>query len=454
MEQSAERDVSGLKLTQQVQSSRLTYPDRRPKLLFLAYSFPPLRSTAAIRAWNIAKHLARLGWEVTVVTPHPSVRRYGEGRETVTLQLKDAGIRRLLTGHGWRWLNPEFLKCGNQSLAWLAGGICRKIARQLDIDPHIGWNKAAEEACAALTSNDVDIILATGSPFAAFDLAKRLSERLHRPYVLDYRDPWTGNPHRPRPARRWTVQKEARLLAGCAAATIVSPSWGEAMKRRFDLGEKLHVVTSGYDSEDMSAVKPVRFGHFAIVYAGTFYPPKRVITPVLRAVKRLEERANGTAKEVFFHYYGAHEQHVREEAVRANVVDRVVLHGLVSRAEALSAVKGAGVAVVITSVFDEASKEEQGIITGKIFEPVGLGVPILLISPFGSDAEMVLKETGMGQAFRGGDVDGIAGFFRDLMAGKVVLSGNLAEYSWANLGKRLDRILREALVTNSSTDKT
>ena len=28
-----------------------------------------------VRTWNIAKHLARSGWEVTVVTPHPSIYR-------------------------------------------------------------------------------------------------------------------------------------------------------------------------------------------------------------------------------------------------------------------------------------------------------------------------------------------------------------------------------------------
>jgi glycosyltransferase involved in cell wall biosynthesis len=265
---------------------------------------------------------------------------------------------------------------------------------------------------------------------------------------MDYRDPLTQNPHRKSAASSKLIQEEKRLLAGSAAVTIVSPSWAELLKRQHGVGSKMHVITNGYDPEDLSQVEPVQFGHFAIVYAGVFYPPKRVITPILYALKRLKEQCDGSMSEYYFHYYGPHQTHVLDEAREAGVAPHVVLHGHVSRAEAYSAIKGANVAVVITSVVDEASKEAQGIVTGKIFEAVGLGTPILLICPSGSDAEIVIKDTGLGQAFRGNDVEGIAGFLRELMTGGQVRSENVAEYSWANIGKKLDTILRRVLHTN------
>jgi hypothetical protein len=165
----------------------------------------------------------------------------------------------------------------------------------------------------------------------------------------------------------------------------------------------------------------------------------------VRALKRLEERLDGRSNQCYFHYYGPHQEHVSEEAKEAGVTERIVLHGQVSRAEALSAVKGANLDVVITSIYDAASKEEQGIVTGKIFDAVGLGAPILLISPSGSDAEIVLTETGLGQAFRGSDVNGIASFLWERISGRTVHPGNLSEYSWPNIGKKLDLILREAI---------
>src|SRR5262249_54324589 len=154
----------------------------------------------------------------------------------------------------------------------------------------IGWIGAAKQACSTLTADDVDVILATGTPFAAFRLAKSLSDRLGRPYVLDYRDPWSENPHPQVPALLDSniTQKEAKLLAGCAAVTIVSQSWALSMARRFNLGAKLHVITNGYDQGELAGVELHQFGHLAIVYTGSFYPPKRVVSPVLAALKRLK----------------------------------------------------------------------------------------------------------------------------------------------------------------------
>src|SRR5262249_1738312 len=156
----------------------------------------------------------------------PSVWRYADYPEDVDSRARREKIQRILTGHRWRCLVPDRLNCWNHGVGWFLGGICRMITRRLGIDGGIGWIKMAEQACYALTAKDVDVILASGPPFATFKLAKRLSNRIGRPYVLDYRDPWVGFPHASRPARPATVREEATLLAGCAAVTIVSRSWG------------------------------------------------------------------------------------------------------------------------------------------------------------------------------------------------------------------------------------
>ena len=55
----------------------------RPKLLFLVWNFPPVQAIASVRTWNVAKYLARLGWDVTVVTPRPELWRHLESPEKV-----------------------------------------------------------------------------------------------------------------------------------------------------------------------------------------------------------------------------------------------------------------------------------------------------------------------------------------------------------------------------------
>ena len=127
----------------------------RPKVLFLAYYFPPLNASGCVRTWNIAMYLTRLGWDMTVITPDPSMWRKVEDCEKVLMELDGEGIKRILTDHQWRCLVPDYFKCWDKGLGWVAGGICRSIARNLKIDYHIGWISAAGKACSGLNPKDV-----------------------------------------------------------------------------------------------------------------------------------------------------------------------------------------------------------------------------------------------------------------------------------------------------------
>lgn len=419
----------------------------KPRVLFLAYYFPPVNAIACVRTWNMAKYLARQGWHVTVVTPEPSLWRHVEHSDTVERVLQKEGIQRLPTTHRWLSLSPVYLRTQPGSLRWLGGGICRRVARYLNIEREIGWLKEAEEACASLKPADVDVIFATGSPFLAFKLAKRLSVRVGRPYVLDYRDLWTDNLHAVRTPRLTTLREEAALLKDSAAVTIVSASWGAILEKRFGIGLKLHIISNGYDPDELFDVKAVEFDHFSIVYTGNFYPPKRVITPLMAALQRLRAISTAQSPQWTFHYYGTDEHIVRQEAEHFGVMDKVVLHGNIPRDEVLRAVKGASVAVVITSVTTDATLADKGMITGKVFEAVGLKTPILLIAPSGSDAETVVEGTGLGRRFLANDIDSIVQFLKNSMYSRISNTTNCDKYSWVSIINELDIILRKAIHT-------
>jgi len=419
--------------------------EKRPKLLFLVHPFPPFRSTACVRTWNIAKFLSRLGWQVSVVTPHPSLWRTVDAWDETDFALTQEGISRILTGHRWPWLLADQLKCSNNGLAWVFGGICRTISRLLGIPKEIGWIKEAEKACSILSHQDVDLILATGPPFLTFKLANRLSLQLGRPYVLDYRDPWSGNPHAPNLSDRAAIREEEKLVRESAAVTVVSSSWASNLEKRFDLGPKVFVISNGYDPEMLAKIKPFSFGHFAIVYAGNFYPPKRDIFPVMDALSRLKNAAIPKGVKWCFHYYGDHGAHVLSTAKRFKIGDRVKVHGNVSREEALSAVRGAGIAVTITTIEKVATPEDMGIVPAKMFEAIGLGIPVLLVSPNGSDADMIAQTTGLAGSFSGNDVNDMTSFFHNALSGSTPPQKSPELFAWTHTAKLLDEILSSSM---------
>jgi len=420
---------------------------RQRKLLFLAYYFPPVRVIGAVRAFNLAKYLARMGWQITVVTPAPELWKNVDDPEGVTVRLTQEGIKQILTGHDWRCLNPIHLKCWNTGLGYILGGISRKTARAYSIEVEGGWYAHVSRACGSFSPGDFDLILATGSPFLSFRLARDLSDRLICPFVIDYRDLWSGDPHAIHPYSKAGMRNEKEVLSTCSAVTIVSPSWADFIHQKFNLEKRPFVVTNGYDPEEMDIVEPLPYDHFAIVYAGHFYLPDSSATPIMACLEKLKSLLKDGKPSWRFHYYGGQSDHVQHEAKRFGVEEYVSVYGPVTRTTALRAVRGANVAVVMISQQKEAPLEYRGIIAAKIFESIGLRTPVLAIAPKGFDVCSIVDATGGGKCFCAEETGGMATFLTNMMKGSTPAPKVTSEYSWPHIASEMNNILLRAMHT-------
>lgn len=413
---------------------------KRPHLLFIALSFPPVESVACIRAANIVKRLARdYGWRVSVITcALDSSELLCTEANDETIGGESVQIMRV----GNRWtprLAAGALAGVSDDSRFGLGTVARHFARRVGVSRWTGWYLAAARASRDLRRGDVDVIMATGGPFGTFWVADRLSSRLSCPFVLDYRDLWSGNPHHSYFHR--SRRREARLFKRSAGVFVVSPSMEKWLAGSFGEEAKIRVVPNGYDPEELSIIEPMAFDHFAIVYAGRFYPPKRTIMPVMQGLRRAVD--GGNENDWLFHYYGPQGDLVRAAAREVALENRVVDHGLVRRDQALSAIKGAGCAIVVTSVMDSGCEADRGIVTGKVFEALGLGVPLLVIAPPGSDVEAVVQTASRGAVFSGSDREGIARFLTDLMYGHVEQRVRTDNYAWPVIMAKVDSALRK-----------
>lgn len=426
-----------------------------PKLLFLAYAFPPSPAIGAVRAWSMAKYLARLGWDITVVTPRPVAGFSAEALSRVDQDCRQEGIQRLFAGRQV-WANP-IATLSVQPGIWLRQlprRVLGRLWRALGIGRDEVWAGTCYRVLGQIKPGSFDLVLATGSPFSSFVIARWIAWKLSVPYVLDYRDPWTlSDLHSGLwffKARNW----ERSIVKDAAAIQIVSPSWAEAHSQIFDMAVSLAVLTNGYDPEHLRKVAANHFDHFALVYAGEFYTGQREIDPVLLALKRVREWMPVTRSPHRLHYYGSSDRQVQVKARHYGVEDLVVCHGQVSRDEALAAIKGSAITVVIAGIGDTASQFERGWIPGKLFEPLGLGVRILLIAPEGNDAAVILEEAAAGKAFHASEIDQMATWLMDY-AGQQALHGYSppANYAWPVMARQLDRLLATCLGTCKAARK-
>jgi len=426
--------------------SAMTNPAiKRPfRVLYLSYHFPPKEGIACVRTTNSARHLARLGWKVTVVTPGTGLWSRKDEDAPSDQQLKDDGIDLHRTGYGFKSWEYTFLsEQGQKRISRWVGIKVRKLIKRINPIYELCWSPSLHRSLPSLSAMEFDIILATGAPWASFACAQALARQTGRPYLLDYRDLWTvNNPYggsRPRREQR----AEAALFASSSGVTVVSEGMRDSLVERFGSRNKVHVVTNGFNPDEYLDIEPLSLAGRAIVYTGTVSKPKKILDPLFKALRRLGQDPETQTWGARFYYFGPNCDLVKEAAEKYEVAHLVEMRGNRPRREALAALKAAYLTVVITSVLDENNLSMKGVVTGKVFESLALGRPILLIAPDPSDAAKIIGSHGV--RCSGTDSNGILKTLQTYLAMRHPDYEPPSEGSWPKVIQHMDFALRQGL---------
>lgn len=239
----------------------------RQRLLVIAYYFPPMGTSGVLRVTKFVKYLPDYGWEPIVLTATPSA--FFAFDPTLLAEVEARGIRVYRTPDDGtpQWIRRRAAADGtvplpNQRLhtlwsrwsqfRWIPDRMIRWKQQALEL----GWRLVREYKPA--------ILFATAPPFTDLLVAASLAELSGLPYVVDYQDPWVGDPERWYPTpwhRRRHYHLERSVLTHMAAATVVTRGLKENLLRHYpDLltHNDVHILWHGYDSEDYAAVGAVQ----------------------------------------------------------------------------------------------------------------------------------------------------------------------------------------------------
>jgi hypothetical protein len=162
-------------------------------------------------------------------------------------------------------------------------------------DERRGWYKPAVKAGLELGNTErIDAVFASGPPWTAVMVARKLARELKCHLIADFRDPWTGNTGRQTPydaewchwiAKRW----EQRTLREARLVLFNSPSIMEAAGRSSGAvnASKLRSIPNGSDMRRREFESPIaaegqlRIRHFGNLYRG------RSVQPLVSALQAL-----------------------------------------------------------------------------------------------------------------------------------------------------------------------
>ena len=199
----------------------------------------------------------------------------------------------------------------------------------------------------------------------------------------------------------------------------------------------VNILPNGYDEEDFQGITPTLPEIFTITYVGTLSPAYPV-KGFIEAVKDL--KING--RPVALRFVGIVPEEIRTLFGGVGDSQGPEFINYCEHPDAISHMMSSSMLLLI--IPDHRSN--RSILTGKIFEYLATGKPVLLLGPEDGDAARLLTLCGYQGIFGYTDVQKIRDFILRVAEGRVVnRSGHHLEYSRralaVKLGEILDRLL-------------
>lgn len=237
------------------------------------------------------------------------------------------------------------------------------------------------------------VICASAMPFTSLLIAYKLSSRYSIPWVADLRDLWVDNHNYKYSGWRRILEEkvEQRILSSAAGLITVSEPLADVLKKKY--GRPVSIVLNGFDHNDYPSdaemTSPGRT--LNMVYTGIIYEGKQDIAPLFQSLANMGSRDSFRVK-----LYGRYLQHARRLVAQYDIQSIVEVNEPIPYKEALRAQRQADVLLLL--LWNDP--REKGVYTGKLFEYIGAGRPILAIGPSDNVAADMILERNLGMVFQ------------------------------------------------------
>ena len=378
----------------------------RRRVLLVSYHYPPDPSVGSHRWAAMAPRLRELGLDVRVVTTglfgtlpddRPNVVRATDLRASRLLR---ASLRRPpVEDQAQSAAVPAVLRSGLVPDAAVAHWTPFALAATRR------WLRAERFDCI-VTSNPPDsthlvgLLLGSGRPA----------------WIADFEDPWRFEPLRgPWPWRlqdRSDAALEARVARSAEVLVSVSAPIAEDFAARFAVDSRC--ITMAWDPQFDAAVEAAKppalpAGVFNLVHTGALtVPERRDPSPLFAALERLIAEAPELAARLRLVVAGVLTDEERR-ALGQPGLERIVENlGVLGRADAVAVQRRADALLLI------ATGTHRAQITGKLFEYLAAGRPIMAISDE-NEAARIIRDTGTGVVIAPADLDGVVAVLREAL---------------------------------------
>lgn len=451
-------------------------------VMLISYHFPPCASIGTQRTLRFARHLPRFGWRPVILTVrendfvgepvdqewHQKVPKASPVYRSRVLRPLTAALqmRRLWQRLGAR---QKTAPSSRHSQPQATSIVATQSWVQRWVDPwfttpdaQIGWLPCAVwRGIRALWTERVDMLYSSGPPYTAHLIGLVLKWLTGRPWVVDFRDPWSRRPWDTDTVRqgvRYRIQVRLEQLVVHHADTIVSNTerMGQDFRHRYAWlpAEKFKVITNGYDVENFAGISSEEGPSSAVLtltHAGALYG-RRDPRPLIQAIALLRDRGVITPGTLRLQLVGKLESAWQVEDLLAalNLTEYVALIPPVPHVESLKYLMRSHVLLLLQP---DAPLQ----VPGKLFEYVYLQKPILALAGAGATADLV-QQHDLGRVVEPENCAAIAAavasFYEDFQQGKQWVQENgsaFQRFHGQSLTKQLANIFESIQLVSAAS---
>jgi glycosyltransferase involved in cell wall biosynthesis len=432
-------------------------------VLMIAPYFVPRRRVGALRPFKFAIHLRKFGWD-------PVVLKIADPGETMTdLEKNLLGDIRVIE------ISPPFDRttrtvsrnvkepAKKNAAAAITESVSNFIDRNTPMDTWIYlFLMRYRSVYKAVKAADPDMIWCTGDPWSGLWLGERMANALDKPFIADFRDPWTLSKLSLRERSPFSEDRdreiEKKIISRAARVVFTAAGTMRDYEASYPgLAERFEVITNSFCRQLLSSVPApevtgrMRDEHLNILFLGEF---RRLspAEPVIRVLNEIQQNRSDQLNNLRIHHFGDLLPAESDLVNRCGLQNHFVKHARILPEQVQSVMQKADLLLLSTS-----SKREN-IIPAKLWDYLSTEKPVISIAP-NRDIEEILEETGAGVHFYPEDVSAAADCLADMAIlkkeGRVLhknpapgISGNgrdkcESEYTTARLASLFDEVISD-----------
>ena len=308
------------------------------------------------------------------------------------------------------------------------------------------WQRARRELLVQLKRTRFDATWGTSDPMSPLALAEEAAARIPCRWVADLRDSFNVQRFGSWYKRPFFAAQERRLCRRADAVTTVSNGLAEVIQQR--TGRPVQVIHNGFDPELFTGAVAPEKRVFRIVYAGKLVWPMQNPQPLLQALDLCLSSGRIPRAELELAFYGSDLDRFAKAV--PGLLDRLPVRSCprVPHEQIIQVLKSSAVLLLLSH------PHEKGVLTGKLFDYLATGRPILAVPDDRGDVSALLHRTGAGLSLSQAPAiaDQLAAWYQAWKAGAPLLTTRnepeIARYSRREQTKTLAALL-ETLATKA-----